>query len=229
MSRIRHKTFALPHARFFVERPENETESWFDITVKGRRERITSIDPERSALVVVDMQEGCMNWSKLPGELGRTHKHRTRNIVVPNLRRLIKLFREKDMVIVYLTLGEDKILAPVAPDPERLRARREYKVIKYSGGAFATDCLDNLLRENGIRTLFFTGTDTAGCVSLSVAAAFDRSYQTILIEDALLSCRQDLHDAAIKLWSYMAFVRSTDQVVNDYPWKKWVDPKAVEL
>ena len=28
----------------------------------------------------------------------------------------------------------------------------------------------------------------------------------------------------LKTWAYLGFVRSTDQVIGEYPWQKWVNP-----
>ena len=48
--------------------------------------------------------------------------------------------------------------------------------------------------------------------------AYDRCYQTILIEDGCMSCRQELHEATVKIWTYKGFVSSTEQVMQDYAW-----------
>ena len=55
-------------------------------------------------------------------------------------------------------------------------------------------------------------------------APLDRNYQTILVSDASYSSVHELHDAAVKIWSYKGFVRTTDQVLNDFPWQNWIDP-----
>ena len=74
-------------------------------------------------------------------------------------------------------LGDhDQILPEITPSSERLREHKEFVLIKYSSGAFATSGLDNVLRENGVATVFFVGTDTAGCVNLTMAGAYDKSY-----------------------------------------------------
>jgi hypothetical protein len=87
-------TYAFDNCRFFCSHTSDGVDvgnrGWFNITVKGRRDYIAGIDAARSALVVVDMQRGSLGWSKLPGELGRSHAERTRDVVIPNLVRLIK-------------------------------------------------------------------------------------------------------------------------------------------
>jgi len=150
--------------------------------------------------------------------LGAAYGRRMREFVIPNVARLLDFFREDGMLVVYLTLGEDAIIPAIAP------GEHEVVLKKYSGGAFATSAFDLILREHGIATLFFTGVATNACVSHTMAAAYDRSYQTILIEDACCGTRPDLHEAAVKIWAHKGFVRTADQVIEDYPWDCWVDP-----
>ena len=133
--------------------------------------------------------------------------------------RLLEFFRSKGLLVVYLTLGDMAVIPEIAPQGETV-------IRKYSAGAFATSALDNLLREHGIATMFCVGNATCGCVSATMRGAYDRTYQTILIEDGCFSSRPELHDAAVKIWAMYAFVRTTDQVINDYPWVSWVDPGA---
>ena len=219
-------SYAYDNQRFFTSRHqsglESGSEGWLKITVKGHRDFLSGIDPERSALVVVDMQDGCVDaWpdaiARYDVELAEIYRHRMTDIVIPNIARLLDFFREKGLLIVYLTLRDGNVVPELAPDGEVV-------VRKYSAGAFATSALDNLLRENGIATIFAVGTDTCGCVDATITEAYDRSYQTILIEDGCCSSRPELHDATVKIWAYKGFVRTTDQVVDDYPWQGWVDP-----
>lgn len=226
--RPRYKTHGFNNTRFFTSHSRGGREDWWTIVVKGRREWLTAIDPERCALVIVDMQRGSLNWSGLPGELGKTYQKRMQETVIPNISRLVHFFRQKEIMIVYLSLKKDEILPEIAPSKEEIKEKREFLLTKYSSGAFVTCAIDNVLRENGIATLFFVGTDTAGCVAATMDEAYDRSYQTILIEDGCVSCRYELHEAAVKIWTVKGFVRTTNQVINDYPWKKWVDPDVVD-
>ena len=50
--------------------------------------------------------------------------------------------------------------------------------------------------------------------------------QVILVEDGCRGSRPDLHEAAVKIWAHKGLVRTTDQVISDYPWESWVDPKV---
>ena len=219
-------THAYDNCKFFADRleggPELGTEGWLRIIAKGRREFVPGIEPARSALVVVDMDEGCVReWpraiAKYNAELAEIRIRRAADVVIPNLVRLLEFFRSKELLVVYLTLGEKEVIPEIAP-------RGELVLRKYSAGAFATSALDNLLRERGIATIFCVGNATCGCVSATMRGAYDKLYQTILIEDGCFSSRPELHEAAVKIWSMYGFVRITDQVINDFPWQAWVDP-----
>ena len=229
----KYSTYTFDNSRFFMERTKNGVESggmgWELITAKGYREYLQDIDPERSCLVVVDMQQGCIDgwglqaeyYAQISEESARNaaiYTKRCNEIVIPNIIKLLKLFREKQMPILFLRLGEDRL-----PDVFERRPN-ETLLTKYSAGAFATCAIDNWLKEKGVVTTFFVGTDTCACVNATAHGANDQGYQTILIDDACMSCRPELHDATILVWRYKGYVKKTDEVLRDYPWQKWIDP-----
>jgi nicotinamidase-related amidase len=231
-TKVRFETFTFDNSRFFSPRTrdvgELGDEGWVKITARGRRDYIAEIDPGRCALVIVDMQKGqygpdsfVERVGKYNPEIPKQWNKRMKDIVIPNTNKLITFFRKKGCLIVYLQLGDSGIMSEL--DTEF--GPKEILVTKHSAGAFATSPLDNILREFGIYTVFFTGTDTACCLTATVDEAYDRTYQTIIIDDACIANRQEMHDAAIMIWAYRAFVKSTDQVINDYPWQNWVDPE----
>jgi len=233
---FRYETYANDNNRSFIERSRKkikidgtEIDDWVRITCKGVRDYLTGIDPKRCALVIIDLQKGCgESWpediSAVAPDLGKTFADRTNKIVIPNVSRLLKFFRQNDLLIIYTTLGQDSVMESISPSQQRMDKKREFVIQKFSDGAFPTSPIDNILREYGIATVFFVGTDTACCVSSTISEAQDRSYQCILIEDGCVASRSELHEAAVKIWAYRAFVRTTDQVINDYPWQKWVYP-----
>ncbi len=89
-------------------------------------------------------------------------------IVIPNGAKLTDLFHKRAMPMIYLTLGDDTNIPELAP------TQGDVVVRKHSSGASATSALDNALREGGIATTFFIGTDTAGCVDATIIKACDR-------------------------------------------------------
>ena len=236
---VRYETYANDDCRFFIEKSHKkiktdgtEIDDWVRITSKGVRDYLAGIDPKRCALVIVDLQKGCgESWpediSAVAPDLGRTFADRMNKTVIPNVSRLLELFRRNDLLIIYTTIGDDSIMAGISPAQQRMDKKREFVIQKFSDGAFPTSPIDNILREHGIATVFFVGTDTACCVNATINEAQDRSYQCILIEDGCVASRPELHEAAVKIWAYRAFVRTTDQVINDYPWQKWVYPNKL--
>jgi nicotinamidase-related amidase len=230
---VRYGTYANDDCRFFSERSlkvtrteKGEVDDWMGITCKGVREYIHGINPRRCALVIVDLEGGNKEngFFRLCPALGQKFDDRMNNIVIPNVSRLLDLFRRNDMPVIYTTLGDDSFREGIKPSKKRLDEKKEFVVRKYSDGAFPTSPIDNILREHGIATVFFAGQDTACCVNATINEAQDRSYQCILIEDGCVASRSELHEATVKIWAYRAFVRTTDQVINDYPWQKWVYP-----
>lgn len=227
---MRKKTYSFDNCRAFTTRSKDGRESGFDgwlrIIAKGRRDFLPAIDPERSALLIVDLQKGCVQgWPQAGHHDVQVQFHEQRSeymdsVVMPNVVRLLELFRKNDMLVVYTTLGPDDVVPAIAPDYDR----NEIVVTKYSSGAFATSPLDNVLREHGIATLFFVGTATDGCVDATMSVAYDLGYQTILVDDACCGHSPELHEAAVKIWTMKGFVRNTAQVVDDYPWQAWVEP-----
>ncbi len=76
------------------------------------------LDPERCALLVVDMQyaSACRTTGigKLLAERGQADSlkyrfDRIESLVVPSIQKLLRYFRERNLKIVYLTLGSERI------------------------------------------------------------------------------------------------------------------------
>ena len=231
VAQTRFETYAFDNCRCFAPPTRDVGElgsvGWVKITAKGRRDDGAEIDPQRCALVIVDLQKGqygpggfVKEVGKYNPEIPKVWNQRMKDIVIPNTNRLIESFRGRGLPIVYLQLGDSGLMSEI----DAQFGDKEILVTKYSAGAFATSTLDNILREFGVATVFFTGTDTACCLMATVDGAYDRNYQTIVIEDACIANRQEMHDAAIMIWAYRGFVKSTDQVIGDYPWRKWIDP-----
>ena len=224
-------TMGFDNTRFFSSR---DGEDWVRISATGRRSFITDINPDRTALVIIDLQKGiCNHWGQalaaVEKPVGEAYSARVNKVVLPNVARLLALFRSHDMLVIYTTLGDDSIADSVAPVPARVKSKREFVLHKFSSGSFATSAIDNVLRENGVATILVTGTDTAGCVLATMTGAYDRTYQTVMVEDACAGSRADLHEAVVKIWTCFGFVRTTDQVVRDYPWQRWTNHAPAPL
>jgi nicotinamidase-related amidase len=61
------------------------------------------------------------------------------------------------------------------------------KVVKNYPSAFMKTELDEMLKEEGVNTVFLCGLSATGCVLASYFGALEREYDTFLVEGALMS------------------------------------------
>ena len=184
-----------------------------------------ALQPERTALVVVDMQRGFLD----PGEAMEVPPARE---VVPAIQRLLAVFREQRLPVVFsefvyservpLLVGqlhpEHRPAAPGAPagfgrpssscleghpSAETIRdlAPRgdELVVRKHWYDAFAGTPLDGALRARGVTSLVVTGTMTDICVLATVIGAFNREYRVTVVEDAVATLGPEIQAAALDI------------------------------
>ena len=199
-------------------------------------------DPEakRIALLITDMQrayvdpeQGAMKRMKLSGsEIAKYYVPRVRELVVPNLAKLLKFFREHKLQIVYAEMGP---LMPDGSDELPLRRLRNEQLIKQTGvsscvnidnpvhdtipelkpeppnelvfykktrSVFMSTGIDHTLRMLGIDTLAIGGVGTNVCVAATALNASDLGYKTILLDDGSGHFEQSDHDSFCKVFSY---------------------------
>ena len=185
-----------------------------------------TLDPARSALVVVDMQyasasrrEGLGRLLKDRGQesMGAYRFDRIENTVVPTIQRLLAGFRARGVRIVYLTVGSalpdfSDLLPHMRPFAESIgntEGRREHEILdelrprpgeavinKTTMSAFHSSGFERLLRSWGVEHLLFTGVSTNSCVEGTARDAADRGYRCLLVEDGCGAASQRLHDAS---------------------------------
>jgi nicotinamidase-related amidase len=170
---------------------------------------------------------------------------RYREVVLPNTLKLLKRSRELGIRIIYTRLVSfqkdlsdipgiaRKALALDLKDTENKpyhlydfefdgQISDEVKpeepdiiISKTSSGVFNSSDIDNILRNNGISALIFTGGITDACLSSSVRGAYDRGYLCTVAEDACISDIETDHKYAIRLLSkHYAWVTDTDTILN---------------
>jgi biuret amidohydrolase len=186
-----------------------------------------AIDPERTALLVVDMQ----NYSELP-----------RRVLDTNLA-LRDLFRAHDLPVVFLRVGS---LLPDARDqharrrlswirqpgdaepprvprgtpgfevcPELAPAPTELVIDKNATSAFTASALDLYLRNLGVQNLVVTGTSTNHCVDNTARDAADRGFNVILVDDACADGSVDGHCATVRTFPpHFGIVGRADEVIS---------------
>jgi nicotinamidase-related amidase len=204
------------------------------------------LEPRTTALAVIDMQyasacrtTGLGRWFAEQGraEEGRYRFDRIEQLLVPNIARLLELFRAHDLTRIFIRLGaqmagcrdliphlrqletafrnvageeEFEFLAELAPLPG------EPVVTKLSASAFTSSNIDALLRNLGVETIVFTGVSTSQCVDLTARDAADRGYRSVVVEDAVAEDRPDYHEWTLEQFRRLfGRVATTDEVLAE--------------
>lgn len=80
--------------------------------------------------------------------------------------------------------------------------------------------LDDRLRERGATSLVVSGGETDVCVLATVLGAIDRGYRVVVVEDALCSSADEVHDA-VKLLYGSRFGQQVEMVPTDVVLRAW--------
>jgi nicotinamidase-related amidase len=184
------------------------------------------IDPTRTALVLIDLQQGVV---------GRLLAPRSGPEVVRNAARLAARFRTLGATVVLvrvafspdakdiLTLPADvpmqfnvSALPPTWADmtPEIGPQPGDLVITKRQWGAFHGTELDLQLRRRNVRTIVLGGIATHIGVESTARSAYEHGYAQILVEDAMASTSAETHEFAVKnIFPRIGYVRSTEQVL----------------
>ncbi|MEW5737097.1 MAG: cysteine hydrolase [Thermodesulfobacteriota bacterium] len=130
-----------------------------------------SVDPARTALLVLDIEELTCNAARRPRCLE----------TVPAIAGLLARARAAKMAVVHSQTPKgtpETILPPVKPLPGE-------PVVRSSVDKFWNTDLENILREKGVDTVIVTGTAAHGAVLHTATAAGFRGFTVILPLDCL--------------------------------------------
>lgn len=194
---------------------------------RGRRFAYTSLEPARTALVVIDMVPFFVDAN--PYARG----------IVPNIRRLADHLRRAGGTVAWVlpartdgTPVDDEFHGPAAAEmfrnsggtgPLRNRLWHELTtstddlVVEKSAPSafFPGRCpLPGLLQERGIDTVLITGTVTNVCCESSARDACTFGYRVVMVADANSTGRDQDHNATLRT-VYLSFgdVRPTEDVL----------------
>ena len=185
-------------------------------------------DPNRTALIVIDMQRDFLEPGGFGDLLGNDVSLLTP--VVDRVESLLMLARCKNMLIAhtreghlpdlsdlpdskYYQLPEGSRIGDVGPmarvlirgEPghdiiPRLSPRGDELVIDKPGkGAFYKTTLELQLRRRAIDTLILCGVTTEVCVSSTIREASDRGFMCLVVADACGSYAPELHESALEM------------------------------
>ncbi len=229
-----------------------DVESKIEDFLKIRRGFKASLDPRTCALLVIDMQEYQVRGDSavvklfekvVPGMI-QYFVERVKEIVIPNIARLLDFFRTHDLP-VYLTkfasmrpdrkdyslnirkineLSEQTIGEPIFPDkddpnafiiPELAPKGNDVVILKTTSGTFSSTDLDHQLRKLGVDTVIVVGVVTNFCVENTARIASDLDFRVIVVDDACAAWSPSLHEASLRALELMyARILQTDDVLK---------------
>ena len=208
------------------------------IARRGREHIHDDLDPRKTALVVVDMQNAFM----LPGVAHSLCLEAQE--IVPNINRLAQMVRETGGAVVWIQTAytdETKKSWSVYYDisrPEQ-NARRNAALARGSKGHELWETLDarpddiyveknrfsafiqgssnlaEVLRAKGIDTILVTGTVTNVCCESTARDAMMCNFKTIMVTDGNAAITDEDHNASLGAF-YLTFgdIMSTDMLIG---------------
>ncbi|MFZ1883380.1 MAG: isochorismatase family cysteine hydrolase [Rhodoplanes sp.] len=199
---------------------------------QGPFTRIRPFDAQRTCLSLIDVQNYVWNpdvAKRLP-----YFDSQVREVVLPNLRRLVDAFRRAGAEVMYTVIenltkdGRDRSLDYKLSDFFVGKDSWEAKVVdivapadddivlpKTSSGVFNSTNIEYLLRNMGIETLVVTGFLTDQCVDHTIRDAADRGFYPICIADACASHSQVRHENALKSFSGYCRTMTTVEILAE--------------
>lgn len=204
------------------------------------------LPPERTALIVIDMQRDFIEPGGFGAALGNDVSLLT--TIIPTVRALLDGCRKAGITVIHTQEAHKPDLSDCPPAKQRrghpgLRIGDpgpmgrilvagepgnaivagleplpgEIVLEKPGKGAFYATALGELLQTRGITHLLFAGVTTEVCVQTTMREANDRGYECLLVEDATESYFPDFKAATL------AMIRAQGGIVG------WTAPAASVL
>jgi len=213
---------------------------------------IGAIDPARSALLVIDMQNA---FCHPDGTLGISGVDVTpAQATYEPVRQLAEAFAAKGLPVIWtrqVHLAKDaardaKALAPHTARRKQVSALSgswdaqfvdelaglatdpTFVVTKHRFGSFYETRLQALLNMLGVKALFVAGVTANACVETTLREAYLRDYDVVAVTDAIAAVRPQWVDTAQAVWAqYLGVLATTGEVTG------WLDeatgPRATGL
>ena len=188
-----------------------------------------AINPETTALVIVDMQNATgnrhMGLGKLLADSGRgdssTYRFdRIENLLIPNIRKLTAAFRQTGARIIYITYGAllpdcsdvSRHIAKIVKATNNIEGQKEHEIVselapqpgdlvlnKTTQGAFCSTAIDTHLRAAGIETVVCVGVSTNNCVAMTAMEANDLQYSVVVVSDATGTDSEEMQNSTLNM------------------------------
>ncbi|MCY4169914.1 MAG: cysteine hydrolase [Rhodobacter sp.] len=176
-----------------------------------------TLDPETTALLVIDIQNTYLETPDDPNEARRWQPFfdRMNDVVIPNTANLMAWSRSKGIEVMFARIacqkddGRDRSLSQKKPGfnylllpkgrddsqivPELEPIGDEIVVEKTTDSALTGTSLRLMLSNMGIKDVIVAGIFTDQCVSSTVRSLCDESFGVIVVEDCCAAATDALH------------------------------------
>jgi nicotinamidase-related amidase len=187
-----------------------------------------ALDPETTALVVIDMQRDFLEPGGFGALLGNDVS--LLSSAIEPLQKVLAAARELGMLIIHTREGHRPDLTDAPPSKLArggleigigdlgpngrilVRGERGHDIVdalapapgeivldKPGKGSFCATDLDLILRNQGIKSLIVTGVTTEVCVHTTVREANDRGFECLVLEDCCGSYFPEFHEVALRM------------------------------
>lgn len=182
---------------------------------------ILQIDPQTTALVLIDLQNGIV---------GRDIKPHSANEIIGRARALADAFRAKNVLVVYVHVQMNDFL--ILPSDEKMNLPKDIpaaasEIVEAAGkqpgdllitkrhwGAFAQTNLEQELRSRKIETIVLAGIATNLGVESTLRQGTGLGFAFITVEDACGTFSPEMQQFAFQyIFPRLSHVRSTEQVI----------------
>ena len=168
-------------------------------------EPVVNPDPEKMALLVIDIQEGTTGTVSITDGLIDQSENFIREV-----NGVIEDMYEAGYPIIYVQTEVVNPLLNVLNSTlkrgsegfeldSRLLIKPGYTVVKRKNDAFYNTELDQILQEEGIGKLMLAGLDAMQCVWSTALAAQRRGYYISLVENATISETPEMKETALRM------------------------------
>ncbi|MGP3593330.1 hydrolase [Vagococcus sp. WN89Y] len=183
------------------------------------------LDAEKTALVVIDLQEGILPFAGGP--------HSAQDVVA-RAAKLAGAFRAHNAPVVLVRVGWSAGFAEALKQPVDMPAgghslpenwwtypqalgkeASDIEVTKRQWGAFYGTDLELQLRRRGIDTIVLCGISTNIGVESTARNAWELGFSLVVAEDACSAASAEQHNASIThIYPRISRVRSTDEILS---------------
>ena len=197
--------------------------------------RQRAVEPERTALLVIDLQKGEYNAEKRAQNPNDLYLYdRVRDVVVPNGQRLIAACRSSGIEVIYTVIecltkdGRDRSLDYKISGIFAAKGSREAEVIdelrpvdddivipKTSSSLFNSTNCEYVLRNLGIEYVMVMGMLTDQCVETAVRDGCDRGFLMTLVDDACATRSDRRHREALHGFGGYCRIRTTAELLEE--------------